>query len=78
MDTDRPVISNGHGGQRLRQGGGGVERLLTLRELAEALQVSETTVRRLVARRRIPCIRLGRVLRFSPADLLRFTEALKE
>jgi excisionase family DNA binding protein len=53
-------------------------RLLTLAEVADMLQVSQKTVQRLVARRRLPCIRLGRVVRFSPADLLRFVEARKE
>lgn len=54
------------------------EQLLTLVQVADYLSVSARTVRRLVAARRIPCIRLGRVLRFRPADLLRFVEARKE
>lgn len=53
-------------------------RLLTLSEVAAALQLSPKTIRRLVARRSLRCIRVGRVLRFSPADLLRFVEARKE
>jgi excisionase family DNA binding protein len=55
-----------------------LSRLLTLAQVADFLQVSQKTVRRLVARRRLPCVRFGRVLRFSPADLLRFVEARKE
>lgn len=41
------------------------EEFLTARQLAEILQVSETTVRRLAQKRRIPCVRLGpRIIRF--------------
>jgi excisionase family DNA binding protein len=53
-------------------------RLLTLSEVAGYLNVSPKTVRRLVASRRLQCVRLGRVLRFQPADLFRFVEARKE
>ncbi len=53
-------------------------RLLTLPEVAGFLNVSPRTVRRLVASRRLRCVRLGRVLRFQPADLFRFVEARKE
>ena len=77
MSIDREAITNGHGGSRQRSHGA-VEPLLTLHELAQVLRLSEKTVRRLVAARRIPCIRLGRVLRFRSADLLRFVEARKE
>jgi excisionase family DNA binding protein len=52
--------------------------LLTLAEVATVLQLSEKTVRRLVASRRIPCLRLGRQLRFVPGDVFRWIEALKE
>lgn len=57
--------------------GAALPRLLTLPEVAEYLCVSPKTVRRLV-RRGLPCVRLGRVVRFRPADLLRFVEARKE
>ena len=52
-------------------------RLLTLPEVATYLSVSPKTVRRLVSRG-LPCVRLGRVVRFRQADLLRFVEARKE
>jgi len=55
----------------------GLARLLTLAEVADFLSVSPKTVRRLIARG-LPCVRLGRVVRFRPADLLRFVEARKE
>lgn len=41
------------------------EEFLTAKQLAKHLQVSETTVRRLAARRRIPSVRLTpRIIRF--------------
>lgn len=52
-------------------------RLLTLPEVALFLAVSERTVRRLVARRQLPCLRVGCQLRFDPSDLLRWTSARK-
>lgn len=45
--------------------------LLRLCALAVLLNVSERTVRRLVDRRKIPCIRLSRrLMLFDPADVL--------
>ena len=52
--------------------------LLTIRQVAAYLSISQRTVRRLVARGRLRCVRLGRMLRFQPADLFRFVEAWKE
>lgn len=52
-------------------------RLLTLAEVASYLGVSPKTVRRFVGCG-LPCVRLGRVVRFRQADLLRFVEARKE
>ena len=41
------------------------EEFLTARQLADVLQVSESTVRRLAAKRRIPSVRLTpRIIRF--------------
>jgi excisionase family DNA binding protein len=41
------------------------EEFLTARQLAEILQVSETTVRRMAQKRRIPSVRLSRrIIRF--------------
>jgi excisionase family DNA binding protein len=50
--------------------------LLTIEQLADLLAVSPKTVRRLVARG-FPHIRLGRVLRFDPADVSRWLTARK-
>ncbi len=77
MSIDREAISNGHGGQRLPQGRA-VEQLLTLHELAHMLQLSEKTIRRMVNARRVPCVRLGRSVRFVPGDVLRWLSARKE
>jgi len=52
--------------------------LLTLPEVAAFLSVSEKSVRRLVAYQRIPCLRVGRQLRFVPSDLLRWVSARRE
>lgn len=76
MSIDREAITNGHGGRR--NGTGSVERLLTLPELAEHLQLSEKTIRRMIAGGRLPCVRLGRQLRFLPGDVFRWLAARKE
>lgn len=52
--------------------------LWTLREVAEYLRVSEKTVRRRVAQGTLPCVRIGRGLRFQPSELLRWLDARKE
>lgn len=48
---------------------------LTLLEAAAYLNVSERYMRRLVAERRVAYHKLGRLLRFRPADLDRLLEA---
>ncbi len=53
-----------------------MEQLLTLKEVAVYLNVNPKTVRRLVSRGAIPCVRFGGVLR-RQADLFRFVEARK-
>jgi excisionase family DNA binding protein len=58
--------------------GAQLEPLLTLRETAAILRVSEKSVRRLVAYQRIPCLRIGRQLRFIPSDVLRWVSARRE
>jgi excisionase family DNA binding protein len=44
-------------------------RPLNLLEAARYLNVSERYVRRLVAERRVPFLKVGRLLRFRPSDL---------
>jgi excisionase family DNA binding protein len=52
--------------------------LWTLQETAASLRVSQRTLRRQVAARRIRCVRIGRRLLFDPADVSRFVAARKE
>ena len=46
--------------------------ILTVKQLAELLQVSTRTVYRLVDEEKIGCIRVGGALRFTPADIDRY------
>lgn len=52
--------------------------LLTVRQVAAVLQVDEKTIRRFVWAGRIPCVRIGRRIRFDPADVERWVSARKE
>ena len=52
--------------------------LLTIGELSDLLKLSEKTIRRMIAAGRLPCVRLGRQLRFLPGDVFRWLEARKE
>ena len=45
------------------------DQLLTLQQVADRLQVSMSTVRRLVAAGRLKTVRIGRNLRVRPDDL---------
>ena len=46
-----------------------VPKLLTMDELAERLGVTPRHIRRLVAVRRVPFLRVGRFIRFDPAKI---------
>lgn len=63
-------------------GGAGRERvlpsLLTLSEVAAYFRVNPKTVRRWVATRRIPCVRLGTRLRFDSGDIVSWVRQRKE
>lgn len=52
-----------------------MEQLLTIQQVADYLNVSPRTVRRLVAARRLPVVRFGRMVRFREQDLARKIEA---
>jgi excisionase family DNA binding protein len=45
------------------------DRLLDIDEVADSLGVSHRFVRRLVAERRIPFVKVGKFVRFDPAEL---------
>lgn len=81
MATERARVSAAHDrAGRTRQGRPDdiLSPLLTLEQTARMLSVSPKTIRRLVGGGQLPCVRVGRVLRFQPADLFRFVEARKE
>ena len=52
--------------------------LLTIEQVAEHLSVSVKSVRRLVGQRELPCVRIGRRIRFQVGDVSRFVAARRE
>jgi excisionase family DNA binding protein len=48
--------------------------LLTVPEAAKVLGVSVNTLRQWVCQRRLPTIKLGKAVRFSPEDLQQFIQ----
>jgi excisionase family DNA binding protein len=52
--------------------------LLTLEEVANFLRLHPRTLRRLVAGGRIPCMRIGRAIRFVQGDVFAWLQARKE
>ncbi len=53
-------------------------RLLTLQEVADYVQVHPKTVLRWIAHAGLPCVRIGKSLRFDATDVLRWVSAKKE
>ena len=56
--------------RRLMPGPVVVPKLLTMDELAERLGETHRHVRRLVTERRVPFLRVGRLIRFDPAQIV--------
>jgi excisionase family DNA binding protein len=54
-----------------------LEPMMTLREAASYLNVSERTVRRLIVCNHFPCVYVGAQLRFIRSDVLRWVSARK-
>jgi excisionase family DNA binding protein len=54
------------------------DQLLTLQQVADRLQVSMSTVRRLVDSGKLKAVRIGRNLRVRPEDLAVYIEASKQ
>lgn len=52
-------------------------KLLTVEQLAERLAVNPMTVRRMVNRGQLPAVRIGRAIRFKPADVDAFLESVR-
>jgi excisionase family DNA binding protein len=48
------------------------DRLLTTDDLEDRWQVCARTIKRLVDRKELPCIRIGKQLRFKLSDVLAF------
>lgn len=74
QEVSRPCADRRHG-QPAVEPGPNRARPLTLGESALYLNVSERYMRRLVAERRIPFLKVGRLLRFRSADLDAFLES---
>ncbi|MEA3369467.1 MAG: helix-turn-helix domain-containing protein [Candidatus Ratteibacteria bacterium] len=53
------------------------DKLMTAKELAEYIQLNPLTVYRKVKTREIPCIRLGRSIRFRKEQIDAWLETLK-
>lgn len=56
----------------------GKQNLMTVKEVAEWLRVSASTVYDWAARNRIPSVHIGGRLRFIESDLHRWIDGLKE
>ena len=54
-----------------------MDTLLTIQQVADYLSVSQKSVRRLMGRG-LPCVRVGRLVRFERRDLARWIEGRKE
>jgi excisionase family DNA binding protein len=50
------------------------DRLLDIPGVAELLNTSIRHIRRLVSEQRIPVVRVGRLIRFDPADISRWLD----
>ena len=54
------------------------ERLLTYRQVADELRVSERTVQNMVRDGKIPHIKIGRATRFHPGDIDQWKLAIRQ
>ncbi len=72
MRESWPAMGGPAMGARSREG------LLTVRQVAVYLGVSEKTVRRLIASGQLRCIHIGRLTRIDPGDVSRWLSARKE
>lgn len=55
-----------------------VPQLLTMDQLAERLGVTHRHVRRLVAERRVPFVRVGRFIRFEPVEIAAWLDQVRQ
>ncbi len=49
-----------------------IPQLLTIDQLAERLGITERHVRRLVAEKRVPYLKVGRLVRFDPSEIAKW------
>lgn len=63
--------------QRCPHGAAHRRSLITLKQVAELLNVNERHVRRLVFERRIPYFKWGHLLRFDPVELEQWLEQVR-
>jgi len=56
----------------------GAERLWDYADVAEYLRLAEVTVRKMVRRRELPVIRIGRRVLFDPSDIRSWLQTRKE
>lgn len=54
-----------------------MKKLLTVAELAAILSINQLTVRRMVKRGQLTAVRLGRAVRFDPADVDAFLATVR-
>jgi excisionase family DNA binding protein len=54
-----------------------LRRLLSIEQLAQHLGVTERHIRRLVADRRVPFLKVGKFIRFDPSDIASWLNASK-
>jgi excisionase family DNA binding protein len=52
-----------------------VDQLLTVKQAATRLAVSEAAIRKWLYQRRLPAVKVGRLTRLRPADLERFVSS---
>ena len=51
-----------------------IEKLYTVKDLAEMLQVTEHSIRRYIREGKLECVRIGNTIRFKQEQLDRFLE----
>ena len=52
-----------------------MEQLLTIKEVAEMLQLAELTVHRLKQNGKLPYVRIGHAVRYRPSDVADFIDS---
>ena len=51
--------------------------LLTVRQVLHHLQIGRSTLHALTCTGELPCVRIGRAVRYDPADVQRYVERCK-